>query len=170
MDIKTIKSVYFVGAGGIGMSALARYFLSKNIFVAGYDKTPTTLTEKLIIEGAKIHYQEDVNLIPECCKDNKTTLVVLTPAIPAEHAELCYFRENGFNIEKRAQVLGELTRTSRGLCVAGTHGKTTTSTMTAHLLKQSHVDCTAFLGGVSKNYGTNLLLSQKSPYIVIEAD
>lgn len=170
MDIHTIKSVYFIGVGGIGMSALARYFLSKKIFVAGYDKTPTPLIEKLIVEGAKIHYKESVDLIPLKCRNNKTTLVVVTPAIPENHAELCYFYNNGFNIEKRAQVLGELTRTSKGLCVAGTHGKTTTSTMAAHLLKSSHVDCNAFLGGVSKNYGTNLLLSQESQYIVIEAD
>lgn len=170
MNIEAIKSVYFVGAGGIGMSALVRYFLSKGKTVAGYDRTPTPLTQNLIAEGAQIHYEEDVNLIPEVCKNKATTLIVLTPAIPNEHKELSFFRENGFEIQKRSQVLGTITHSSKGLCVAGTHGKTTTSTMTAHLFRQSHVECTAFLGGISKNYGTNLLLSSKSPYTVIEAD
>lgn len=170
MNIEAIKSVYFVGAGGIGMSALVRYFLSKGKTVAGYDRTPTPLTQNLIAEGAQIHYEEDVNLIPEECKDKASTLIVLTPAIPNDHKELCFFRENGFEIQKRSQVLGTITHSSKGLCVAGTHGKTTTSTMTAHLFRQSHVECTAFLGGISKNYGTNLLLSSKSPYTVIEAD
>ena len=170
LNLEEIKSVYFVGAGGIGMSALVRYFLSKGKFVAGYDRTPSELTEHLITEGAQIHYEEDVNLIPEVCKDKATTLVILTPAVPQEHAELVYFRTNGFEIQKRAQVLGTITHNSKGLCVAGTHGKTTTSTMAAHLLHQSHINCTAFLGGISKNYGTNLLLSQSSPYTVIEAD
>ena len=170
MNIENIKSVYFVGAGGIGMSALIRYFLSKGKLVAGYDRTPSELTEHLIAEGAQIHYEENVDLIPEACKNMESTLVVYTPAVPQEHAELVYFRNNGFEIQKRAQVLGTITHNSKGLCVAGTHGKTTTSTMTAHLLYQSHVGCTAFLGGISKNYDTNLLLSQSSPYTVIEAD
>ena len=170
MNIENIKSVYFVGAGGIGMSALIRYFLSKGKTVAGYDRTPSELTERLIVEGAQIHYEENVDLIPQACKDKDTTLVVFTPAIPHDHRELVYFRQNGFEIHKRAQVLGLITRGSKALCVAGTHGKTTTSTMAAHLLHQSHVGCTAFLGGISKNYGTNLLLSADSPYTVIEAD
>lgn len=170
MNIETIQSVYFVGAGGIGMSALIRYFLSLGKRVAGYDRTPSELTARLVEEGAVIHYEEDVNQIPEWCRDAATTLIVYTPAIPNEHAELNYFRTNGFEIHKRAQVLGVITRSSKALCVAGTHGKTTTSTMAAHLLQQSHVGCTAFLGGISKNYGTNLLLSQESPYTVIEAD
>lgn len=170
MNIEAIKSVYFVGAGGIGMSALVRYFLSKGKVVAGYDRTPTALTECLIAEGAEIHYHEDISLIPGACKDKESTLVVLTPAVPQEHQELVYFRNNGFEIQKRAQVLGIITRASKGLCVAGTHGKTTTSTMAAHLLYQSAVGCTAFLGGISKNYDTNLLLSPTSPYTVIEAD
>ena len=170
MNIETIQSVYFVGAGGIGMSALIRYFLSKGKRVAGYDRTPSELTVRLIKEGADIHYVEDVNLIPDWCKDSASTLVVYTPAIPQEHVELNYFRTNDFEIHKRAQVLGIITRSSKALCVAGTHGKTTTSTMVAHLLHQSAVGCTAFLGGISKNYGTNLLLSQDSPYTVIEAD
>ena len=170
MELKDIKSVYFVGAGGIGMSAIARYFLNKKLVAAGYDKTPSALTKELEKEGMAIHYEENVSLIPEACKDNKTTLVIYTPAIPAEHKELVYFHENGFTIEKRAQVLGTLTRTHKGLCVAGTHGKTTTSTMCAHIMHQSHVDCNAFLGGISKNYGTNYILSDKSDYVVIEAD
>lgn len=170
MNIENIKSVYFVGAGGIGMSALIRYFLSKGKTVAGYDRTPSELTERLIAEGAQIHYEENADLIPQACKDKDTTLVVFTPAIPHDHRELAYFRQNGFEIHKRAQVLGLITRGSKALCVAGTHGKTTTSTMAAHLLHQSHVGCTAFLGGISKNYGTNLLLSADSPYTVIEAD
>ena len=170
MDFKDIHSVYFVGAGGIGMSALIRYFLAKGMAVGGYDRTPSKLTERLIAEGAQIHYEENAELIPNDFRDKAHTLVVYTPAIPQEHAELAYFRNNGFEIHKRAQVLGMLTRSSRGLCVAGTHGKTTTSTMAAHLLHQSHVGCNAFLGGISKNYGTNLLLSATSPYTVIEAD
>lgn len=170
MNINDIKSVYFVGIGGIGMSAIARYFLSKGIFVAGYDKTPSNLTKELQKEGAEIHYEEDEALIPECCKDKDTTLVIYTPAIPSDHKELVYFEQNGFDIEKRAQVLGALTRAYKGLCVAGTHGKTTTSTMAAHLLHQSKVDCNAFLGGISKNYKTNYILSDKSEYVVIEAD
>lgn len=169
MKAEDIKAVYFVGIGGIGMSAIARYFLHKGITVGGYDKTPSELTEKLKEEGAEIHYEENVDLIPTACKDAAHTLVVYTPAIPKEHAELCYFQENGFEIEKRAQVLGTLSRAGKALCAAGTHGKTTTSTMAAHLLHQSHIDCNAFLGGISKNYGTNYILSD-SPYIVIEAD
>lgn len=170
MELKDIKAVYFVGAGGIGMSAIARYFLHKGVVVAGYDKTPSVLTKELEEEGMLIHYDEDVDKIPEACKDANSTLVIFTPAIPQEHKELVYFHEKGFTIEKRAQVLGTLTRTHKGLCVAGTHGKTTTSTMCAHIMHQSHVDCNAFLGGISKNYGTNYILSDKSDYVVIEAD
>lgn len=170
MNVDSIQSVYFIGAGGIGMSALERYFLSKGKLVAGYDRTPSPLTDQLVKEGACIHFTEDTALIPEACKDPATTLVVYTPAIPDTHRELRYFVDHGFDIHKRAQVLGVITRSGRGLCVAGTHGKTTTSTMTAHLLHQSHVGCTAFLGGISKNYDTNLLLSQESDLVVIEAD
>ncbi|MDD7335726.1 MAG: UDP-N-acetylmuramate--L-alanine ligase [Prevotella sp.] len=170
MEIKDIKAVYFVGAGGIGMSAIARYFLHKGVVVAGYDKTPSDLTHELEREGMLIHYDENTEEIPQACRDNKSTLVVYTPAIPETHKELAYFRQNNFEIEKRAQVLGTLTRTHKGLCVAGTHGKTTTSTMCAHIMHQSHVDCNAFLGGISKNYGTNYILSDKSDYVVIEAD
>ena len=165
-----IKSVYFIGAGGIGMSALVRYFLAKGYNVGGYDKTPTELTQRLIEEGAQIHYDDCPDQIPDCFRQKETTLVVYTPAIPSDHKELTYFRQQGFDIQKRAQVLGLLTRQHKGLCVAGTHGKTTTSTMAAHLLHQSAVDCNAFLGGISKNYGTNYILSPTSDYVVIEAD
>ena len=170
MDANQLKAVYFIGAGGIGMSALVRYFLSKGKKVGGYDRTPSELTEKLIEEGAQIHYEESVELIAPDFLDAESTLIVFTPAIPDNHAELQYFRSHGFTIQKRAQVLGMLTRSGKGLCAAGTHGKTTTSSMAAHLLHQSHVGCDAFLGGISKNYGTNLLLSDTSEYVVIEAD
>lgn len=165
-----MKSVYFVGAGGIGMSAIARYFLRQGKVVAGYDKTPSKLTEALEKEGMLIHYDEDVDKIPQACRDPKETLVIYTPAIPAEHKELQFFRNGGFDIQKRAQVLGTLTKEHKGLCVAGTHGKTTTSTMCAHIMHQSSLDCNAFLGGISKNYGTNYILSDDSDYVVIEAD
>lgn len=170
MELKDIKAVYFVGAGGIGMSAIARYFLHRGVVVAGYDKTSTELTRQLEKEGMAIHYEENTQLIPEACRNPQNTLVVYTPAIPKEHAELAYFHNNGFEVEKRAQVLGTLTRTHKGLCFAGTHGKTTTSTMCAHIMHQSHLDCNAFLGGISKNYGTNYILSDHSDYVVIEAD
>ena len=170
MDINKVTAVYFVGAGGIGMSALIRYFLSKGKKVGGYDKTPSGLTEQLNYEGAAIHYEDNVDLIPDDFTDPAKTLVVYTPAVPEDHSELCYFRGNGFEVMKRARVLGEITGCNRGLCVAGTHGKTTTSSMVAHLLKQSHVDCNAFLGGILKNYDSNLMLSDKSDLTVIEAD
>lgn len=169
MELKDIKAVYFVGAGGIGMSAIARYFLNKGVVVAGYDKTKTPLTVQLEEEGMLVHYEENVDEIPQACKSKDSCLVIYTPAIPSDHKELVYFRENNFEIEKRAQVLGTLTRTHKGLCVAGTHGKTTTSTMCAHIMHQSHIDCNAFLGGISKNYSTNYILSD-SDYVVIEAD
>ena len=169
MELNDIQAVYFVGAGGIGMSAIARYFLKKGLVVAGYDKTPSTLTRQLEKEGMLIHYEEDINQIPHACKQSQSCLVIYTPAIPQEHQELCFFRENGFEIQKRAQVLGTLTRQHKGLCVAGTHGKTTTSTMCAHIMHQSHLDCNAVLGGISKNYGTNYILSD-SDFVVIEAD
>ena len=169
MELNKIKAVYFVGAGGIGMSAIARYFLKKGLVVAGYDKTPSDLTRQLQEEGMLIHYEENVDAIPEACKQKEDCLVIYTPAIPEEHQELQYFRKNAFEIQKRAQVLGTLTKAHKGLCVAGTHGKTTTSTMCAHIMHQSHLDCNAFLGGISKNYGTNYILSD-SDYVVIEAD
>lgn len=170
MELDDVKSVYFIGAGGIGMSALVRYFLAFGYRVGGYDRTPSELTAKLISEGAEIHFEENVDIIPECFKDKKRTLVVYTPAIPEDHKELVYFRNEGFEVHKRAQVLGALTCKHKGLCVAGTHGKTTTSAMVAHILHESHVDCNAFLGGITKNYGTNYILSKNSDYVVIEAD
>lgn len=170
MELKDIKAVYFIGAGGIGMSAIARYFLHIGCVVAGYDKTSSDLTKQLQKEGMNIHYEENVDLIPNACRNKANTLIIYTPAIPVSHKELVFFKENGFEIQKRAQVLGTLTRTHRGLCFAGTHGKTTTSSMCAHIMHQSSVGCTAFLGGISKNYGTNYILSNKSDYVVIEAD
>ena len=166
---KDIKAAYFVGAGGIGMSAIARYFLHKGLVVAGYDKTPSTLTHKLEEEGMLLHYEDNPGLIPAACKEKDTTLVIYTPAIPDDHAEMDFFRKGGFDIEKRAQVLGTLTHSHKGLCVAGTHGKTTTSSMCAHIMHQSHLDCNAFLGGITKNYGTNYIVSD-SNFVVIEAD
>jgi UDP-N-acetylmuramate--alanine ligase len=163
-------NIYFVGAGGIGMSNLARYFLAEGKNVAGYDKVESALTQQLNAEGAQIHYEDRVDLIPEIFKNKANTLVVYTPAVPNDHSELEYFRTHRFTMMKRAQVLGEITKTKRGICVAGTHGKTTTSSMIAHLLRQSQVDCNAFLGGILKNYDTNLLLSDKSDLTVIEAD
>ena len=170
MELKDIKAVYFIGAGGIGMSAIARYFMKRGLVVAGYDKTPSNLTHQLEKEGMVIHYEEDIAEIPHACKNPETTLVVYTPAVPSQHKELVFFQGNGFEVEKRAQVLGRLTQAHRGLCFAGTHGKTTTSTMCAHIMHQSHLDCNAFLGGISKNYGTNYILSDTSDFVVIEAD
>lgn len=161
--------LYFVGIGGIGMSALVRYFLSKGDDVAGYDLTPSPLTKALTEEGALIHYEDDPGLIPEPFR-SPDTLVVFTPAVPRDHRELNFFIHQGNRVIKRAELLGDLTRRERGLCVAGTHGKTTTSTLLAHLLRSSHVDCHAFLGGISNNYQTNCLISEKSDYAVIEAD
>ena len=164
------SAVYFVGAGGIGMSALVRYFLFHGKKAGGYDRVESELTKQLNDEGAEIHYEDNVDLIPEIYKDPKNALIILTPAVPEDHSELTYFRKNGFTILKRAQVLGEITRKSSGLCVAGAHGKTTISSMIAHLLKQSSIDCNAFLGGILKNYDSNLMVSGKSDLTVIEAD
>lgn len=170
MELRNIKAVYFIGIGGIGMSAIARFFIRRGMVVGGYDRTPTRLTARLAQEGALIHYDEDTAKIPVACRDKASTLVVYTPAVPQEHKELAHFRSNGFCVEKRAQVLGMLTRAHKGLCVAGTHGKTTTSAMCAHIMHQSHIDCNAFLGGICKNYASNYIVSDKSDYVVIEAD
>lgn len=165
----TISKVYFIGIGGIGMSAIARYFARRGAVVAGYDLTPSPLTKTLEDEGIAVHYQDDIRLIPQelLCPE---TLVVYTPAIPQEHSELSYFKAHGYHVLKRSEILGEITRTAKGLCVAGTHGKTTTSTLLAHLLYSSTVGCSAFLGGISNNYQSNLLLSENSELVVIEAD
>ena len=165
MNVGKQNIIYFLGIGGIGMSALARYYHAKGTQIYGYDKTQTPLTSQLISEGMCIHFDEDVNKIPQ-----HIDFVVYTPAIPAEHQELIYFQQNNFTIYKRSQVLGLITQNTKGIGIAGTHGKTTISTMTAHLLKQSNIECSAFLGGISKNYKTNLLLSAKSDFVVIEAD
>lgn len=168
--MNNINSVYFIGIGGIGMSNLARYFLSKGKMVGGYDRTETSLTKELVKEGANIHYIDSKDLIPITFTDKAHTLVVYTPAIPSDSVELNYFKQNGFDLHKRAEVLGLITKQSKALCCAGTHGKTTTSSMLAHILRQSHLDCNAFLGGILRNYDNNLLLSDKSEYTVVEAD
>ena len=168
--MKEFDSLYFVGAGGIGMAALERYFLARGKRVAGYDRTPSDLTSALTQEGVHIDFDEDPSLIPEYCRDPQRTLVVYTPAVPDSHRGLTYFRENGFKVLKRAALLGVVTAHSKGLCFAGTHGKTTTSSMAAHILHSSGVGCNAFLGGVLRNYDSNFLLSTTSQYSVIEAD
>lgn len=165
-----MKKIYFVGAGGIGMAALERYYLSQGYSVAGYDRTPSPLTDALIKEGVKISFEDSMDAIPEDFRDPATTEVVYTPAIPDDNIPLSFFRENGFKLLKRAAVLGNITRNSRGLCFSGTHGKTTTSSMAAHILHCGKIGCNAFLGGILRNYGSNLLLAPQSPYSVIEAD
>ena len=167
---KDYKSIYFVGAGGIGMAALERYFLARGFRVAGYDLTRTQLTDALVSEGVEICFDEAAALIPDYCKNPADTLVVYTPAIPASHEGLNYFRNGGFTVMKRAELLGLITRSTKGLCFSGTHGKTTTSSMAAHILHCSEIGCNAFLGGILRNYDSNLLLSATSPYSVIEAD
>lgn len=161
---------YFLGIGGIGMSAIARYYNSQGFSVAGYDRTETKLTQDMILEGMKVNYDPMMSAVPAEFLDKIKTLIILTPAIPSDHPQLVYFRTEGYTVMKRAEVLGYLTSLNKGICVAGTHGKTTTSTITAHLLYQSKVTCNAFLGGISNNYKTNLLLSKESNLVVIEAD
>ena len=168
--MREFDSLYFVGAGGIGMAALERYYLAQGKRIAGYDRTPSDLTHALQQEGVHIDFDENPELIPDYCRDPERTLVVYTPAIPDTHQGLTYFREHGFEVLKRAALLGMVTRNSKGLCFAGTHGKTTTSSMAAHILHDSGIGCNAFLGGVLRNYDSNFLLSSTSPYSVIEAD
>jgi UDP-N-acetylmuramate--alanine ligase len=171
-DLNNIEGVYFAGIGGIGMSALALYFRHGGHYVAGYDRTPTPLTSKLRESGCDIIFEDNPELLPESFRSPGSTrnkIVIYTPAIPSDHRILAFFRNNGFPVFKRSEILGEISRHTDTLAIAGTHGKTTVSTMTAHLLKQSHVDCSAFLGGISKNYNTNLLLGD-GKYTVIEAD
>jgi len=166
----SIKYVYLIGIGGIGMSALARYYKNEGVVVAGYDRVPGKLTWTLESEGMNIHYQDSVSLIPECIKESPDmTLVIYTPAIPADHSEYLYFKEKGFRIVKRSEALGEIASGKRTLAVAGTHGKTTTSTLLAHICREAGKGCTAFLGGISVNYGTNLLLD-RGETLVAEAD
>lgn len=172
--LQKFKYIYFIGIGGIGMSAIARWFNTKGYQVAGYDKTATPLTNQLTAEGMLIHFQDDITSIPpEFIKNKETTLVVYTPAIPANHHELNYFKAKGFILKKRAEVLGLLTKDFFTIAVAGTHGKTTTSSMIAHILQNSEKSCTAFLGGILQNYDSNLLLSKhtdKDEIMVVEAD
>jgi UDP-N-acetylmuramate--alanine ligase len=170
IQLSNFKRAYFVGIGGIGMSALARYFISLGWEVAGYDKTPSALTSSLENEGISIHFEDLGTAIPEQFKEKETTLIIYTPAIPKKHGELNYFQANNFKLFKRSQVLGLLTHNSKGLGVAGTHGKTTTSTLLAHILNESSIKCNAFLGGISSNFNSNLITSTESIYTVIEAD
>lgn len=169
-ELKDYANIYFVGAGGIGMAALERYFLSSGKNVAGYDRTPTPLTEALIDEGVQIVFEDAAETIPGAMRDKETTLVIYTPAVPESNRIYRYFTDNGFNVIKRSAALGLITRSSKAICFAGTHGKTTTSSMCAHILEVAGVGSNAFLGGIQRNYGSNLLLSATSPWSVVEAD
>ena len=168
--MKFPDKLYFVGAGGIGMANLIRYFLSKGAEVAGYDRTSTLLTDALRSEGAEIIFEDDANLIPAAFRDPEKTLVVYTPAVGADNRILSYFRDNGFEVIKRARLLGIITRHSKGICVAGSHGKTTTTSMIANIMRRSPAGVNAFLGGILRNIGSNLVISEKSEYSVVEAD
>ena len=170
MNLTLIKKIYFIGIGGIGMSALARYFNAQNKEVAGYDKVQTNLTASLIKEGINIHYQDGE--IPDSImnSDKETSLIVYTPAIPDTNHQLMYFRSHGFNIYKRSEVLGMITDNAYTIAIAGTHGKTTTTALLTHLLKSSGIECTAFLGGLSTNYNTNFLVAEEGNIIIVEAD
>jgi UDP-N-acetylmuramate--alanine ligase len=170
MNIEDYSKIYMIGIGGIGMSALARYFLAEGKEVAGYDRIQTSLTDTLVKEGARIHFTEEVDMVKKDFGNPGDVLVVFTPAVPSGHSELAYFRDSGFSVMKRSEVLGKLTEHSKCIAVAGTHGKTTVSTLIAHLLSTAAIPCTAFLGGISKNYHTNALLSKNSEWIVVEAD
>jgi UDP-N-acetylmuramate--alanine ligase len=172
IDTRNIKGVYFVGIGGIGMSAIARYFLAGGFPVSGYDRTEGSLTLSLSEEGCEISYEDDLKTLPELFRDKtrkENALIIFTPAIPSDNKIITYFRQNGYQLFKRSEILGEISEQTDTLAVAGTHGKTTVSTMIAHLLKQSHIDCSAFLGGISKNYNSNLLLGE-GRCTVMEAD
>jgi len=163
-DYNNITRIYFIGIGGIGMSALARYFLHKNVIVSGYDKTPTALTKQMESEGISIHYEDNISLI-----DKDADVVVYTPAIPTDHKELNYYKDHHYELAKRSDVLQQITKSSYNICVAGTHGKTTVSTMIAHILRYSGFGCNAFLGGISVNYQTNFWSSGNN-VSVVEAD
>ncbi|PXX96813.1 UDP-N-acetylmuramate--L-alanine ligase [Marinifilum breve] len=170
MKLEDFKNIYFVGIGGIGMSAIARYFhsIGKNVF--GYDRTSTKLTGELLEEGISITFEDDLDTIPNEFLNKENTLVVFTPAIPKDHQQLSYFKLNSYTIMKRSQVLGLLSDDLNGIGIAGTHGKTTVSTITAHIFNNSKLGCNAFLGGISRNYQSNLLLSKDSPWVILEAD
>jgi UDP-N-acetylmuramate--alanine ligase len=164
------QNIYFVGAGGIGMAALVRYFLSRKLIVAGYDRTRTHLTDAITAEGAKISYDDSMEAVPAEFRDPATTTVIYTPAIPHDNVPLTFFRDGGFELMKRSEALGMITRSSKAICFSGTHGKTTTSSMAAHIMHTAKIGCNAFLGGILRNYNSNLLLSETSPYTVVEAD
>ncbi len=170
MELKDTERVFFAGIGGIGMAALARYYLAKGLPVAGYDRTESTLTDELAAEGALVSYDDSMNAVPDAFRQKKGTLVVYTPAVPATNIALTFFRKEGFEIHKRAAVLGQITRASKSLCFSGTHGKTTTSSMAAHIMHSGAVGCNAFLGGILLGYNSNLMLSATSPFSVVEAD
>ena len=176
LQLENIRYIYFIGIGGIGMSALARWFVHTKKDVAGYDKTQTPLTEKLEHEGIKIHFEDNVDQIPKEVKEfPDETLIIITPAVPPSHSELLFFQRNHYTILKRAAVLGILTHSMKTIAVAGTHGKTTTSTMIAHILKESEINCVAFLGGISSNFNSNLIINDKvdnrsETWVVVEAD
>ncbi|MBD5274430.1 MAG: UDP-N-acetylmuramate--L-alanine ligase [Bacteroides sp.] len=170
MNEERADNLYFVGAGGIGMANLVRYYLSHGAEVGGYDRTPSELTSALEKEGAKLTFTDSTDEIPEAFRNPEKTLVVYTPAVPADNHILSYFRENGFEVIKRAALLGKITRHSKAICIAGSHGKTTTCSMTANILRNSTKGCTAFLGGILRNVGSNLVLDEKSDISVIEAD
>ncbi len=170
MNLKEIERVYFIGIGGIGMSAIARWFHASKILVAGYDKTRTDLTTELIDEGIDIHFEDEPTLIKNEFLEEKGTLIVYTPAVPADHQELTFFRQGNFTVKKRSEVLGIITEHSYTIAVAGTHGKTTTASMIAHLLSATRKGCTAFVGGVMTNTGSNLVIGDKMAPIVVEAD
>ena len=168
MSTSAINRVYFIGIGGIGMSALARWFNSKEISVAGYDKTESKLTNTLIEEGIDVHFEDDLNSISDEFKSKEGTLIVYTPAVPVDHSELVYFQENEFEVKKRSEVLGMITKDHLTIAVAGTHGKTTTSSMIAHLLAGTRKGCTAFVGGIMTNTGTNLIIGdENAPFVAV---
>ncbi len=171
MELKDTKRVYFVGIGGIGMAALARYYLSLGLPVAGYDRTMSALTQELSAEGAAISYTDSMEAVPESFRHPEGTLVVYTPAVPDSNTALSFFRDNGFTVRKRAWVLGQITRSSKALCFAGTHGKTTTSSMAAHIMHLSEAGCNAFIGGIMRGqYNSNLILDAGTQFSVVEAD
>lgn len=165
-----LNSVYFIGAGGIGMSALARYFVSQGKEVAGYDRVSTALTDKLALEGIAVFFEDDPKMIPRVFRNPDRTLVIYTPALPKDHQQLSYFRKGGFRVIKRSAALGEIFNSGRGVGIAGTHGKTSISTMLAHIVHKSKLGCNAFLGGINKNTGSNLFLDPASKVIIAEAD
>ncbi|MFT7198150.1 MAG: UDP-N-acetylmuramate--alanine ligase, partial [Marinoscillum sp.] len=170
MNIGSVYSVYFVGVGGIGMSAIARWFNQRGVPVGGYDKVITPLTTRLETEGIWVHYVDDVKEIPEKFLNKDNTLIVYTPAIPKKHDELRYFQKKGFTVMKRSEVLGMISKDHYTVAVAGTHGKTTTSSMVAHLLNQTEKGCSAFIGGIMTNYDSNLLVGGENAPVVVEAD